>query len=85
MLDHQRPQIMPLGEAERIRERACLRKVSMGLNAARGSAEIVNAGQQDRVVVYRCPFGCGGFHIGHLMSMESVEQMAMAIRILAQQ
>lgn len=59
--------------------RVCGTKVRYGAKAARARADSYG----NDVRPYRCPF-CGGYHVGHAPSMQSVETIAAAIRARAQ-
>lgn len=85
-LDAQRPRVMSVEAAERIRERGCSKKAKYGMNHAKAYAQTLrdSSPEESRVHAYRCCF-CSSWHLGHLMSIESMQDVAMAIRVLAQQ
>lgn len=68
-------------EAERIRYRSCLRKVKYGQRTAQA---IAAKRRGEGIRAYRCVFDSSHWHVGHVMGMKSLTDVAMAIRVLAQ-
>lgn len=71
---------MTAEEFAAVKERACGNKIPHSRDTARRIAEHHRA-EGDLVGAYRCPF-CPGkhWHVGHVPSMESLQQIADAIR-----
>lgn len=77
---------MTLNEAEAWRQRVCLCKVSMGQRASilKAAALAAQTGRPYRS--YRCPFAVNGqrhWHVGKVISVESMHLVAQAMRTLA--
>jgi hypothetical protein len=69
-------------EAAEIRDRACKDKKRYTIPDADLAVARRNADHGLGVFAkYRCPF-CRGYHVGHVMSVGAMEQMATAIRVL---
>ena len=80
--------MMSLAEANEIRLRACKdKKRYENAGDAQATASLRNKalksapGDATWIAKYRCPF-CGFWHLGHVMSVGSMERMALAIRII---
>lgn len=75
--------------AVQVRDRACRTKVEYcGIKEARRVAGRMSANYGERIVAYRCPFHEGSerhhYHVGHVISVESMDRLAQAIRVIAQ-
>jgi hypothetical protein len=64
--------------SEAVIERACTRKARLGMRTAQRLARWKRV-EGHEVSAYRCPF-CGSWHVGHVPSVEGLEQLARAIR-----
>lgn len=77
---------MTLNDAEAWRVRVCLSKVSMGQRASILKAADLAAMTGRPYRSYRCPFAVNGqrhWHIGKVISVESMHLVAQAMRALA--
>lgn len=64
--------------------KSCLTKVLWSGPGARHSADRMRVEEGEDVRPYRCPFGHPShWHVGHVIPMEAVEDLALAIRDLA--
>lgn len=70
---------MTPAEADAIRDHACTRKHRLGLDAASRVAA-----DTPGLAKYRCPF-CRSWHVGHVPSLDALQQIAAAIRVLSQE
>jgi hypothetical protein len=70
----------------RVRERTCDRKIRYGPRLARSTAARMR-GQGENVSAYRCPFSAPEthWHVGHMPSMESLQELADAVRYALQE
>lgn len=73
-------------DADQVIDRACRTKHAFDLPGdARHAAREATLRTGDRIRAYRCPFGDGTrkhahWHIGHIPSLEGLEDIARAIR-----
>lgn len=70
---------MSVERAKTVRHYCCDRKQRYSHREQALEDSTVKRGTQP----YRCPF-CRGWHVGRVASMESLERIAEAIRVLAQ-
>lgn len=70
-------------EARRVRLIGCGCKSRFGRDTARGRAGELTVETGEAIRAYRCPFGGDHWHVGHVPTMETVAEVAAAIRFFA--
>lgn len=79
---------MNRSQAEAVRERSCRSKVPYGRDTARATAAQMNDDPEvdGHVSAYRCTFDHPGrWHVGHTATMDTLRDVAAAIRFFHQE